>query len=64
MNHLKNLIELMFRYLTLKEQANALYAEANKTERNIKTEYEHVKALCGSTGKTIFDVMEEMEDKQ
>ncbi len=60
MDNLKNLTELMFRYLTIKEQAETLYAEAKKIERDIKTEFENVRSLCGTTGKTIFDFMEDV----
>ena len=60
MDSLKNLTELMFRYLTLKEQAESLYAEEKKVEKNMKVEYENVRTLCGTTGKTIFDFMEDM----
>ena len=60
MDNLKNLIELVFKHLTLKEQAEALYAEAKKLEKDIRAEYENVRTLCGSTGKTIFDFMEDM----
>ena len=60
MDNLRNLIELMFRYLTVKEQAEALYAEAKKIEKDIKVEFENVRVLCGTTGKTIFDFTEDI----
>lgn len=63
MDSLKNLLELVFKHLTLKEQADALYAEAKKLEKDIRVEYENVRTLCGTTGKTIFDFMEDMIDE-
>lgn len=60
MDNLKNLVELVFRHLTLKEQSESLYAEIKKVEKDIKIEYENVRALCGTTGKTIFDIVEDM----
>ena len=60
MESLKNLIELIFKHLTLKEQAEALYAEIKKVEKDIKSEFENVRTLCGGSGKTIFDFMEDM----
>lgn len=60
MDNLKNLIELVFKHLTLKEQAESLYAEAKKIEKDIKNEFENVRTLCGTSGKTIFDFMEDM----
>ena len=60
MDNLKNLTQLMFRYLTVKEQAEALYAEAKKIEKDIKAEFENVRSLCGTTGKTIFDFAEDI----
>lgn len=60
MDNLKNLTELIFRYLTLKEQAEALYSEAKRVEKDIRAEFENVRSLCGTTGKTIFDFMEDM----
>lgn len=55
---MNNLIELMFKYLTVKEQAESLYAEAKKLEKDIKAAYENIREECGRTGKTINDLEE------
>lgn len=53
---MNRLTQLMFDYLTIKEQADSLYAQAKNLEKDIKAAYESIREQCGRTGKTVDEL--------
>lgn len=53
---MKKLTQLMFEYLTVKEQADQMYLQLKQLEKDIKAAYESVREECGRTGKTVNDM--------
>lgn len=53
---MNRLVELMFEYLTIKEQADNLYLQMKRLEKDIKAAHESIREECGRTGKTINDL--------